>query len=344
MRRICTLALATELLLHFASPLTAQSTRRFVDDSLVNYEVRSSTQLRRLDNGDFVVGPLTSSTTITRISADQRATHRLALRGGGPGEQSGRLVVATATGQRTVVVANELNRTTVYAGNGSVERATVSIMAPDGTGLCGQRILISGMHNGGSSGLSEGVFEVDSERRVRLLQSTKRGRANRPTLGSTDMMAVRRDRLIAAIPSRAELVVSDSGCRTFHTVSVQLAWFLPWDVFDPSIPFVKPIQPRVIGARWVSDELAAMLILRAYRGAKYEAPPQEARPVPRGNGPWAETVLVLVDTRTGRVNSEQVLSQHDWRFASDSEVVAHTLNGEERSGLMMQRIQPSRVR
>lgn len=324
-----------------ATPLTAQSSLRFVDDSLVNYEVRSSTQLRRLDNGDFVVGPLTSSATLSRIDANQRQTRRLASRGGGPSEQSGRLVVATASGQRTVVVANELNRTTVYARNGSVEKSTISIMAPDGAGLCGQRILISGLHNGGSSGLSEGVFEVDSARRVRLLYSTKRGRAIRPTIGSTDMMAVRRDRLIAAIPNRAELVVSDSGCRTFRSVFVQLPWFEPWDAFDPSIPFVKPIQPRVIGGRWVTDELAAMLILRAFRDAKFEAPPQGARAVPRGAGPWAETVLVLVDIRTGRVASEQVLSQHDWRFASDSEIVAHTLNGEDRSGFMLQRIQPT---
>lgn len=329
-----------------SSTTSAQPKATFVDDSLLSYNVKPSTQLRRTETGGFVVGPLTGKHVVAQISPDLRQVRSLARQGAGPAEQTGWLVVAAAPGGRTIVVANQLDRSTVLGPGGKVEMTTRAIMVPDGVAMCRGRLLLSGLHRGdGTNGTSEGVFEVDTARRVRQLYSTRRGLALRAFFGSTDMLAARGDRLIAGVPNRAELVVSDSGCGRFRTIPVRLPWFVPWDKADPMPAFTKPMQPRVTGVRLVSDTRAAMLVLRAYGKAKFETfPGRSAVPIPRGNGPWSETVLVLVDLTTGDVISEQTLSQVNWRFASDAELVAHTLDGGDRSGFILRPIEPTTKR
>ncbi|MBL0892221.1 MAG: hypothetical protein IBJ19_16650 [Gemmatimonadaceae bacterium] len=329
-----------------ATSVSAQPKVTFVDDSLLSYEVTPSTQLRRTERGSILVGPLTGKHIVAQISPDLRQVRPLARHGAGPAEQTGWLVIAAAPGGRTIVVANQLDRTTVLGPSGKVELTTRAIMVPDGVAMCRGRVLLSGLHFGdGTNGTSEGVFEVDTARRVRLLYSTRRGSALRAFFGSTDMLAARGDRLIVGVPNRAELVVSDSGCVRFRTIPVRLPWFVPWDKADPMPAFTKPMQPRVTGVRFISDTRAAMLVIRAYRKAKFETfPGRSAAPIPRGSGPWAETVLVLVDLTTGRVIREQILSQFNWRFASDAELVAHTPDGGDRSGFILRPIEPTTKR
>lgn len=325
-----------------ASTTSAQPRATFVDDSLLSYDVKPSTQLRRTETGGFVVGPLTGKHVVAQISPDLRQVRSLARQGAGPAEQTGWLVIAAAPGGRTIVVANQLDRTTVYAPDGRVERTARAILVAEGVAMCDQRLFLTGVHNGGVQGITEGLFEADTGRRVRLLYNTRQGSAVRPTLGSTDMLAVRGTRMLMGLPNRAELVVSDDKCGNFKSLPVAIPWFTPWDKHEGGYPFVKPIQTRTIGVRLLSDSKAAMLILRAYKGANYEtAPPSGARPLPQGKGPWAETVLVLVDLNTGRTVGEQVLPQFNWRFASDAELVAHTLDGGDRSGFILRPIEPT---
>jgi len=320
----------------------AQEKTMFVDDALLAHEVKASTQLRRADDGTLVVGPLTGPNIVVRIGKVMDNARPLARKGAGPAEQIGWLVLAAAPGGRTIVVANQLDRTTVYAPDGKVERTAGAILVAEGVAMCDQRLFLTGVHNGGVQGITEGLFEADTGRRVRLLYNTRQGNAVRPTLGSTDMLAVRGTRMLMGLPNRAELVVSDDKCGNFKSLPVAIPWFTPWDKHEGGYPFVKPIQTRTIGVRLLSDSRAAMLILRAYKGAKYEtAPPSGARPLPQGKGPWAETVLVLVDLNTGRTVSEQVLPQVNWRFASDTELVAHTLESGDRSGFVLRPIEPT---
>jgi hypothetical protein len=195
------------------------------------------------------------------------------------------------------------------------------LTSPDGVGLCGDRVLMTGSSY--SEGLTgAGVYAADSgASSVTLLHSLQTDTTRR--LGVTNaMMTVRGDRAVAAIPNRPEVVVSDRGCARFKRVAIPLAWFEPWSGNNTGGPEVRP---HVIDVQWHNDTVALLHIVRANPEARVKkgAGATDAPTARVANVPLFLSDLVAFHVESGQVVAYLSGRYEPYQFTSEGQVARH---------------------
>jgi len=312
----------------------------FVHDTLFHGPTVPAT-FHRASSGDLLVGPFYwRGPALSRVRPDLLTVEPAVGRGFGPGEATGRLVFAVTPDDDIVVAAPELGRSQVISRSGEVRFSAPILTSPDGVGLCGGRILMTGASY--FEGLPEaGVYAADSGASGLTLLHSLQTDTTRRLAPSNAMMTVRGDRAVAAIPNRAEVAVSDRGCARFTRVAIPLPWFDPWSGNNTGGPEVRP---HVIDVHWHNDTVALLHIVRANPEARVKkgAGATDAPTARVANVPLFLSDLVAFHVETGRVVAYSSMRYAPYQFTSEGEVARHQFGEIDATELLRLRLVPSR--
>jgi hypothetical protein len=241
-----------------------------------------------------------------------------------------------STGDGGVVISSmELGRTQLISVKGAEAASAAALSMPDGVAMCRGQVLLSGV-GGVERGALPGVFvTMPGSKERRLLHSLRTGTTQRHSVFFNQQLSVRRDVMIAAIPNRAELAVSNAGCTSVHRVKVGLPWFANWDDMPESVPWVSAAKPTIKAVRWHSDSIAILFATRANPAATYvrTSPGSPPPPPPKARVPFVQAFLVAVNPFSGEVLAELEVPLYSWKFMSENELVAH-LEGDVQTSVV----------
>jgi len=294
-----------------------------VQDTLFDY-FSPIVRFARTERGELLVGPLLrgGETAIARVRPDLKTVERVVRRGFGPGEATGWYLWSLADNGALVIVAPELGRTQVFHADGSLRFSAPVFLMADGVGLCGSRVLMTGSRFEDREPVA-GIFVADSETTsLALLHSLQTDTSVRHPSPTSNMLSVRRDRLIAAIPNRPEVAVSDSGCTTVKRVTLSLPWFEGWSGNGSGGP--EP-RPHAVDVQWYNDSIALLQVVRANpeaqvkMGEKVTDAPTAGVP----NLPLFLGDLVAFHVESGRVLAHRSDALYGYRFIGANEVAWH---------------------
>ncbi len=296
----------------------------------------------RTRSGDLFVGPFRrGETALSRVSTDLRTVEAAVRRGFGPGEATGSFVYALAPDDALILAARELGRSQVLTRDGELRFGAPTLMYPDGVGLCGGRVVMTGS-SFAEGRIGAGVYAADSgAQQVVLLHSLETDSSRRIVGVVESLLSMRRDRLVAAIPNRPEVAVSDSGCQKFRRVVIPLSWFKPWTGNNTGGPEVRP---NVLDIQWHNDSVALLHIVRANpdAGVKKGAGATDAPTASVANVPLFLSDLVAFHVETGRVMAYLTGRYMPYKFTSDGEIAVHHFGDIDATELRTLRLVPSR--
>jgi hypothetical protein len=295
-------------------------------------------RFQRTRTGEIFVGPFyRGATALARVGADLQTIEPAVRRGFGPGEATGMFVYALSPDDGLILAARELGRSQVLSRDVTVRFGAPTLRQPDGVGMCGGRVVMTGSSLADGA-LASGVYAADSgAQQVTLLHALETDSARRIVGAVENLLSIRRDRIVAAIPNRPEVVVSDSGCRQFKRVVIPLAWFQPWTGRNAGGPEVRP---NVIDLHWHNDSVALLHIVRANpdAGIKKGSGPTDAPTASVANVPLFLSDLVAFDVETGRVLAYLNGRYMPYKFTSDGEVAVHHFGDIDATELLTLRL------
>jgi len=294
-----------------------------VQDTLFDHFIPGLTRFRRTLSGAMLVGPMLrgGETALARLNADLSTAERQVRRGFGPGEASGWFVFGVAGNDALVIAAEELGLVQVLEPGGSLRFSAPMLRHLDGVGLCGDRVVMTGSaHLAGV--LTSGVFAADSAQgEAELLHALRTDTTRRSVEPHVTLLSVRHDRALAGIPNRAEVAVSDSGCKTMRRVALPLPWFLPWSGNAGGVD----LRPHVVEVQWHNDTSAFMVVVRANpaAGVSSGAGVTDAPKARVVKVPMFLTDLIAFHVHSGRILAHESVPLTPYMFTSADEVSVH---------------------
>lgn len=305
-------------------------------DSLIDFGDFGFTRYERLPSGEVLVGSVRRRGTHVayKLSPDFREARPVMRRGFGPGEASGVFASAATPEGGWVVAAPDLGRSDLFSANGEYVGSAGITSVADGVGICDGEVIMTGVGDTDRGGLPAIYASVIGTKSVRLLHSLHVRSPRRHSPGLTDLLAIRKDRLVAVIPNRAEIAISDVGCDRIRRVSLDLPWFEAWDNSPSDKAWMSGLNPKIHAVRWYSDEIVLLLAYRIVgakpivASKKGEMRLDPGSPFPATRATW-ESVLIAVRASDGAVLAELAVPRVNHRFLSGDELLLSTADVEK---------------
>jgi len=303
-------------------------------DSLFDFDIAiGRTQYQRMDARRIAVGPLLPgrSAAVSIFVADSAPARQFARQGRGPNELHQLFALARSERGAPLAAVWGLGVVKLFNSDGTVSRSVDFGSRALGVAECRSEVHVlsgvmreSGAVQGGVYAVRAGQTQPDLVHPIPIQRNTE-------LPAFPQLLDARGGRLVAAVTNRSALFVSDTLCRRFRVVALDLPWFVTPDSTGQSLPWEGPVPPKILGVRWYSEQIVSVLLQRANPEARYFSDPK-SRSSPRAPAglviPLSETVLLLVDARSGGILADAVLDRSGWSFVSGREIVGRRIDDE----------------